>query len=269
MNKSQHTLLYLTSLVFIFFFSACEDQSKEPVNTDPIQLDAFSKPQPMVGLFVLALEKAHNAVEYRKHENVRFEVSSDFEDMENLHAIITMSTTQKDVKIENDDGTYLVYQESTSSFQEDSIMHDFKRFKHFAWAHFFSLPKKLRNENVRVEKFEGSNQMGNESFKVRRIRLEPRPGHDDLFEWYVVYADRDTGLLRYAGFDLPTDSYESQKGSSHAIEYSDYELVEGIPIAQHWTFWEWNAETGLGKKLGEANLTNISFPEVAKDYYKK
>ena len=268
MNKSQHTLLYLTSLVFIFFFSACDDQSKEPVNTDPIQLDAFSQPQPMVGLFVLGLEKAHNAVAYRTHKNVRFEVTANFGEMENVHAIITMSTTQKDVKIDNDDGTYLVYQESTTSLDEDSIMHNFERFKHFAWAHFFSLPKRLRNENVRVEKFEGSNQIGDESFKVRRIRLEPRPGHDDLFEWYVVYADKSTGLLRYAGFDLPKDSYESQKVSSHAIEYSDYELVEGIPIAEHWTFWEWSPETGLGKKLGEANLKNISFADVAIDYYK-
>ena len=268
MNKSQYILLVFTSLVFIFSFSACEEQSKEPVNNNPVQLDAFSKPPPMVGLFVLGLEKAHNAVEYRKHDNVRFDVTSDFGDMQNVKATITMSTTHSDVKIENADGTYLIYQESTSSFQEDSILHDFARFKHFAWAHFFSLPKRLRNENMRVEKFEGSSELGNESFKVRRIRLEPRPGHDDLFEWYVVYVDRATGLLRYASFDLPHASYESQQGSSHAIEYSDYELVEGIPIAKQWTFWEWNAETGLGEKLGEAHLKNISFPEVAEGYYK-
>lgn len=194
-------------------------------------------------------------------------MNANFGDMENVHALITMSTTQKDVKIENDDGTFLVYQESTTSLVEDSIMQNFERFKHFAWAHFFSLPKRLRNENVRVEKFEGSNRLGDESFRVRRIRLVPRPGYDDIFEWYVVYADRATGLLRYAGYGVPGDIYQSKETLSHAVEYSDYKLVEGIPIARYWTFWEWNTETGLGKKLGEARLKNNSFPEVDADYY--
>ncbi|NEN24999.1 hypothetical protein G3O08_15975 [Cryomorpha ignava] len=268
MKKSQFPLFFLAYLAIMAFLSACNEQDKDSANADQIKIDAFSKPQPMVGLFVLSLEKAHNAAEYRKHENVRFEVTTDFGEMEKVHAIITMSTTQKDVKIENDDGTYLVYEESTTSLQEDSIMHNFERFKHFAWAHFFSLPKRLRNEYVRVENFEGSSLLGDESFRVRRIRLVPRPGHDDLFEWYVVYADRSTGLLRYAGYGLPSEIYESKNALSHSVEYSDYDLVEGIPIAQRWTFWEWNTETGLGKKLGESRLKNISFPEVAEDYYK-
>lgn len=268
MKKSQFVLSLLLYLAILAFLPACSEQANESANADPIKIDAFSKPRPMVGLFVLSLEKAHNAAEYRKHENVRFEVTTDFGEMEKVHAIITMSTTQKDVKINNDDGTYLVYQESTTSLLEDSIMHNFERFKHFAWAHFFSLPKRLRNEYVRVEKFEGSNGLGDESFRVRRIRLEPRPGHDDIFEWYVVYVDRTTGLIRYAGYGVPNEIFESKDILAHAVEYSDYELVEGIPIAHRWTFWEWNAKTGLGKKLGESKLENISFLEVEEDYYK-
>jgi len=248
-------------------FHSCDEHASDSEKTDQIQIDAFSKPQPMVGLFVLSLEKAHNAAEYRKHANVRFEVTTDFGDMENVHATITMSTTQKDVKIENDDGTYMVYEESTTSFYEDSIMQHFERFKHFAWAHFFSLPKRLRNENVRVEKFEGTGRLGDDSYRVRRIRLVPRPGHDDLFEWYVLYTDRKTGLVRYAGYEVPGQVHESQQNRSHAVEYADYKLIKDIPIAHTWTFWEWSSETGLGKKLGESKLTNISFPEVEEGYY--
>ncbi len=249
-------------------FSSCDNPSEEQTRPEPIQLDAFSEPQPMVGLFVLNLEKAHNAAEYRKRNNVRFEVLANFGSMKDVHAGITMSTTSKDVKVENDDGTYLVYIESTTSLNADSIMHNFSKFKHFAWSHFFSLPKRLRNENVRVEKFGGSDKLGDESFRVRRIRLESRPAHQDIFEWYVVYADRNTGLLRYSAYAFPDELSNSKNLVSHVIEYSDYKLIDDIPIAHAWTFYEWSPDTGLGNKLGDVKLTKVSFLEIEEGFYK-
>ena len=254
-------------LVLFFLFTGCENPTKAPKDPPFMDLDAFSSPQPVVGLFVLSLEKAHNATEYRKRENVRFEITANIADMENHRATITMSTTAHDVKIETEDAPSFVYEESRSSFVEDSIMHNFKRLRSFAWAHFFSLPKRLRNHDVRVEKFKGTNQLGGESYKVRAIRLEPKPGFDNLFEWYVVYVDRNTGLLRYAAYALPEQMNLSENVVSHAVEYSDYRNIEGIPIAHTWTFWEWSPESGLGKKLGNAKLENVDFLFVDDGYY--
>ena len=244
----------------------CETPPPPPREAPFMDLDAFSKPQPVVGLFVLTLEKAHNAAEYRKRENVRFEIKGNIGDVEN-RATITMSTIAHDVKIEAEDGSHFVYEESKSSMTEDSLIEDFTRLRSFAWAHFFSLPKRLRNHDVRVEKFEGSNRLNGESFRVRRIMLEPKPGFDDLFEWYVVYADRDSGLLRYAAYALPEQLNEKDGAIWHAVEYSDYREIDGIPIAHTWTFWEWSPESGLGKKLGNAKLENVSFLLVDNGYY--
>lgn len=83
-----------------------------------MDLDAFSKPQPMVGLFVLNLEKAHNASEYRKRENVRFEITGNIGGLENHQATITISTTTHNVKIQPANGTPFVYKESKSSIME-------------------------------------------------------------------------------------------------------------------------------------------------------
>lgn len=249
-------------------FTGCEYQPNPSDNKPFMDLDAFSKPQPVVGLFVLNLEKAHNASEYRKRENVRFEITGNIGNVQNYQATITMSTTAHDVKIESDDGKHFVYQESRSSLMEDSIIHNFEQLRSFAWAHFFSLPKRLRNHDVRVEKFNGSNRLNGESFRVRGIRLVPKPGFDDLFEWYVVYADRKSGLLRYAAYALPEQMQHTEEVISHAVEYSDYRDVDGIPIAHKWTFWEWSPDNGLGSKLGNATLENVSFLPVDNGYYK-
>ena len=248
-------------------FTGCETPPQDKKEAPFMDLDAFSKPQPVVGLFVLTLEKAHNAAEYRKRENVRFEITGNIGGLENHQATITMSTTTHDVKIQPATGSPFVYEDSKTSLMEDSIMNNFERLNSFAWAHFFSLPKRLRNHDVRVEKFEGSGVLNGESYKVRRIRLEPKPGFDDLFEWYVVYADRNTGLLRYAAYALPEQMSYSEDAISHAVEYSDYRDIDGIPIAHTWTFWEWNPEKGLGKKLGDAQLENVNFLFVDNGYY--
>lgn len=254
-------------LLFSVLLSGCEPTPKPEKDSTFMDLDAFSKPQPVVGLFVITLEKAHNAAEYRKRENVRFEITGSIGNVENHHARITMSTTAHDVRIESEDGNHFVYQESRSSLMEDSIIHNFEKLRSFAWAHFFSLPKRLRNHDVRVEKFKGSNRLNGESYRVRGIRLVPKPGYDDLFEWYVVYADRKSGLLRFAAYALPEQIQQSKDITSHAVEYSDYRDIDGIPIAHTWTFWEWSPESGLGKKIGNAKLENVSFLFVDDDYY--
>lgn len=146
-------------------------------------------------------------------------------------------------------------------------MHNFKRLNSFAWAHFFSLPKRLSNHDVRVEQFKGSNRLNSESYRVRGIRLEPKPGFDDLFEWYVVYADRKLGLLRYAAYALSEQMDHKEEVISHAVEYSDYREIDGIPIAHAWTFWEWSPENGLGEKLGDAKLENVDFLFIDNGYY--
>lgn len=255
------------ALVITGLFTGCETPPEATKESPFMDLDAFSKPQPMVGLFVINLEKAHNASEYRKRENVRFEITGNIGGLENHQATITMSTTAHDVKIQPANGSSFVYEERKTSLMEDSIMHNFKRLNSFAWAHFFSLPKRLRNHDVRVETFNGSNSLGGESYRVRGIRLETKPGFDDLFEWYVVYADRKSGLLRYAAYALPEQMNDTEEVISHAVEYSDYRDIDGILIAHVWTFWEWSPENGLGKKLGDAKLENVDFLFVDNDYY--
>ena len=74
MKKTVSLLGSFMVFVICGIIIGCESPPKDAKEEPLMDLDAFGTPQPIVGLFVLTLEKAHKASEYRKRENVRFDI---------------------------------------------------------------------------------------------------------------------------------------------------------------------------------------------------
>ena len=80
-------------------------------------------------------------------------------------------------------------------------------------------------------------------------------------EWvYQVYSDTSNNLLQVAAYIVTANkSVEKAEEDPHAIEYSDYQLIENIPIATNWNFYGWTKTEGLTDTLGNAMLSNFVF----------
>lgn len=73
--------------------------------------------------------------------------------------------------------------------------------------------------------------------------------------------------------DIMSELWRSTPSGCHpfcgAISYSNFEMIEGIPVATSWNFWGWNAAKGFSEEMiGEARLRNIQFMEKAKLFAK-
>lgn len=55
MKTLQFLSFFLAYMVIMISMPSCDDQTKKTDQADPIKIEAFTKPQPMVGLFVLSL----------------------------------------------------------------------------------------------------------------------------------------------------------------------------------------------------------------------
>jgi hypothetical protein len=97
------------------------------------------------------------------------------------------------------------------------------------------------------------------SFITEKLTFKPETG-DAPDDWYIVYADQNSNLIQKAAYIVTAyGSKEEAEKNPHAIQYADYEDVNGVPIATKWTFWGWNTKDGLTEQLGEAKLSNIQF----------
>lgn len=87
-------------------------------------------------------------------------------------------------------------------------------------------------------------------------------------DWYILYVDSSTNLLNTAAYIVTFGrTAKEAEASPHAISYSNYIEVDGVPIAMSWTFSEWNEKDGVTRKIGDATITNVEFKNVAKDFF--
>jgi hypothetical protein len=84
-----------------------------------------------------------------------------------------------------------------------------------------------------------------------------------------MYADEKSNLIQCAAYIVTAggSTQEEAEKDPHAIEYTNYIEVDGIPFAQNWKFWGWQPAEGLTDQLGEATITNIQFVDLEADFF--
>ena len=109
--------------------------------------------------------------------------------------------------------------------------------------------------------------MNGENYLTHKLSFEAGTG-DAPDDWYVLYADEDSQLLQVAAYIVTAgQSQEEAEEDPHAIEYLNYQTVDGVPFATEWKFWGWRTEEGLTDQLGSANVSNIKLLDDTGDVF--
>jgi hypothetical protein len=198
------------------------------------------------------------------HEAIVFDILLEFGGKERLNATVILSTDSYKGKFQVSDGRSYYFVGDKVFVDPNLDSHEGLRFQAYTWSYFFLLPYKLSDHGTIFSQYEKT-ELNDKAYATQRLTFSPGIG-DAPDDWYVLYADPVEDLLQVAAY-IVTDgsSVKEAEVDPHAIEYSDFAPVDGIPVAHEWTFWEWREEKGLTRQLGQAALSNIRFIDKSID----
>lgn len=249
-------LLFSFSLLFLL---GCQNEISSTESSAPYSLQetppvAFH-PDP----FVQSIEKAHSKSDFFASKNVSFDLELWFGGKKRMDGTISMACNTSKLRLDlPEEGISLIYDGDSVYQTPDTASYGRARFDIFTWTYFFALPYKLNDPGV-LWTDTPFNTLNGVEYDSKKLSFEDGTG-DSSLDWYIVYADKEERLLRYAAYIVTmTKSQEEAEEDPHAIGYSDYQKVDGIPIPMRWTFFGWREEQGLTDTLGHAILTNVNF----------
>lgn len=217
--------------------------------------------------FATATEKAHKKETFSSKEAIQYDLKLSFGGSERMNAKFTVLTNSSQGVIEYSDGSKIVVNNDKVAYSPTIPNEKSVRFDAYTWNYFFLFPFKLNDPGTIWNAYENK-EKDSDKYLTEKLTFKSGTG-DAPDDWYVVYVDKKSNLLDKAAYivTLQGDKAEAEK-NPHAIQYSDYKDVDGVPIATKWTFWGWEKENGLTEQLGEATLTNIHFITVDENTFK-
>lgn len=258
------TILTLTILLF-----GCKQQTnnkieeKEPENRMPVEADnGIGDGAPSLEVaFAQSIEKAHNKEDFMKQNIVSFDFLLNFGGQQRMDSKITMRTNSSKIKIENSDGSTLLFDGEKVFISPATAEMPSARFAIFTWPYFAAMPFKLTDPGTQ---WSDMKQTENNEYTRAKLTFEENTG-DTAEDWYIAFSDTKTNLLSYVAYIVTFDkSIEKAEEEPHAIVYKNYEVIDGVPISNRWEFYNWTEEKGLfGDAIGDATLTNIQFSNIA------
>ncbi len=253
-------LLILLSISLI----ACQNKSKEVSTEAETISETVETPVTNEERFTESIEKAHYKEDFTQKDAVQFDIYLNFGGANRLDATITMLTNSTKIRIDKKDGSSLLYNGKEVYLSPSETNERGARFDMFTWTYFFALPYKL-NDKGTVWNLLDDLALEEKTYKAAKLSFEGSIG-DAPDDWYVVYADKESNLVTAAGYIVTFggNAVENAEKDPHAIKYSNYEKIDGVPIAKTWTYYEWTTENGFTNEIGDATLSNIKFitPEV-------
>ncbi|MGG8494916.1 DUF6503 family protein [Tenacibaculum sp. TC6] len=213
--------------------------------------------------FITSIEKAHHKDVFMSQKYLRYSIDIVFGGQQHLKGTITQEPGGGKIKIEKEDGSKIIFngKEVFALGIRDSDMAT-ARFDIFTWAYFLGLPYKLNDEGTIWSDF-NENKWGSKKIPTGKLTFKAGTG-DAPDDWYIIYKNPKNNMLNGAAY-IVTFGKGKKKAEEepHAIKYNDFQLINTIPIATHWTFHLWSLKEGYQKIIGEVKLSNISFIDTA------
>lgn len=207
---------------------------------------------------------AHKVDAVAQFDEVSFDLHLRFRGKDRLRGSYRARTNSTGVWLtREDDGATVAYTDGGVHLWPPDADWPRARFDVLTWHYFFWIPYKLTDDGANVAEeqidFSGS---GPESI----LRLTFGTGVGDApDDWYLIRRDSTTGLIDAVAYIVTySKSVDEAETDPHAILYTDYRDVQGVPIAHRWTFHYWG--NGVGEQLGEATISNVEFVETAGEY---
>lgn len=257
--KGNATFATMKSLLLLFFptvflLGCTEVPAPQPVST-PASTTMEKHP------FVLAVERAHALERFQAHPGVAFNLDLHFGGRQILDARLTLSTDSRYAQIDYADGRSLLVRDDEVLVAPDTVATEGLRFSAYTWPYFFLFPYKMSDNGTH---WESTAATWNDSLSLETAKLTFAPGTGDApDDWYIGFAHPDNHLLHAAAYIVTAgQSVQEAEADPHAIEYLDYQTIQGVPIAHSWKFWEWR-ESGTTRTLGHAQLTEVTFVDAS------
>lgn len=216
--------------------------------------------------FADKIEIALRKTAFLKKEAVQFDLNLEFGGKERMAAKFTILTNSTKGVIEYPNGAKIIFDKDKVFYSAGIPNEEAVRFDAFTWEYFFLFPYKLTDPGTIWNSYENKEQ-DNDNFLTEKLTFAKGTG-DAPDDWYIVYADKKTNFIDRAAYIVSINGgKEAAEKNPHAIQYVNYETVEGIPIATKWIFWEWESGKGLTKEIGHASLNNIKFIKTDTTYF--
>ncbi|NJB83073.1 DUF6503 family protein [Wenyingzhuangia aestuarii] len=254
------TLFIATVFGVASLFTACKEAPKQEQKTQNTQVQKTSIPE------IDVIQNAHHKNHFLTKEAIQFDITISFGGNEILKGNMLLTTDSSKGVITLEDGSK-IYTLDNKVYHTPNIKNENRvRFNAYTWAYFFLLPYKLYDEGTKWDEFEKTTLNGEEK-NSQRLTFTSGTG-DAPDDWYYIYSDPKTNLISAAAYIVTLGkTKEEAEQDPHAIKYGNYNLVDGIPFATHWTYWGWNKKEGLTKQIGEATLSNFQFIDFNKNLF--
>ena len=239
--------------------SLSSSRDTEPINTTKGSPEQTSNDS--IHPYATMVESGHHANKLRGHEVLQYNMVLSFRGTERLRGSWHQHTGTGWGRFDRSDG-------STLWFDGDKVwVHPAKadwsgaRFDAYTWPYFQALPYKLADPGTVLKSLPEENMHGR-LLDVAELTFSRGTG-DAPDDWYRLYTDRESGLLQAAAYIVTYGDKDRAEAEvdPHAIFYSDYRDVAGVPMAHTWTFVAWQegpSGQGLwGDTLGHAQLSDF------------
>ena len=209
--------------------------------------------------FVSNMEVAHQKSKLLEQGVICFNIDMTFGQRNSQMKIFTTPSSSA-IRVDKKDGPSTVMINGDIYTDADSSSWRREKFGVYTYQYFFMAPFKFSDEGTKWEKLPN---LEGEVLDRALLTFESGTG-DAPDDWYIVHSDPETNLVNHIGYIVTGGgaTVEEAEKNAHAIKYSDYQEVDGIPMARQWEFFDYQKDTGLGDKIGEAKIKNIAFMDA-------
>ena len=241
--------------LFLTLSFSCKNEKKDAVEKEIPQVEVESKKQLSP---VEMIEKTYKKDLFLSHNAIEADMVISFGGKVRLDAKMTFLTNSTKGKIELTDGSFIYY-DGAKVFHSPNLKNEkAARFDAYTWMYFLLFPNKLNDQGTIWSDVE-STKFNDKTYDLQQLTFEANTG-DAPDDWYMVYSDPKTNMIDYVAYIVTVNkSTEAAEADPHAIGYSNYKMVDGIPVAHNWEFYEWTKDGGLGKVIGNATIKNVKF----------
>lgn len=243
--------------------TSCRDASKKHVNPTEDVIDVVELTNHPS--FVSDMEQAHNKAQLLRNGIVCFNLEMTFGTRKSSMKIFTTPTSSS-IRVDKHDGPSTVMIDGELYTDADSSQWKREQFGIYTYQYFFMAPYKFSDEGTIWQKL---SDMKLEGKNTNRAKLTFESGTGDApDDWYLVHSNPENNRVEYIGYIVTGGgaSVEDAEKNARVIKYSDYQMVDGIPVAYKWEFFDYSPEHGLGDKRGEGILRNVEMMDVVDQF---
>lgn len=258
---------------FLIFSCTAKDEQKssdegkdsmERVVEEPLAQETTTIP------IIQEMQTQHQVDLFKEKDVVAFDIILEFGGKKRLDGTVYTKTNSSKVLVVKEDSSTLLFDGTDVFVSPAASVYSSARFDALTWSYFFMAPFKMNDPGTNWKALGEKPLDEDTSLPAAKLTFDNGVG-DAPDDWYIAYQNKDEKRLEALAYIVTFGGRNQEKAeaSPHAIRYSDYRNINGIPFAHKWTFHNWSEEEGLEDQLGEAIITSITFPPVDSTLFQK